>query len=598
MNFEVFVKAWQCQPGPKLTVADPEAAVRKLRLHEHRTYRAYLILAGLEATMVLLFLFFAIWFHNWADYVMAFVCFFICVFTLVDRWLQHRRRSVTTNETLASCIQSSLMQVKYEISRYRSIFWWYLLPIDIGFTACAVSWCWDLSGHQTWWVIVLGMIPVAIWLLFCGLISWFTYWLHQRGIEKKLEPRRKELEELLASLNENPPVAAPPKKNSNMKTLLLILLLSIAIPALVVIAHEVIKTNSTASSTPATGVEAICQKYKVPALAVVVTKDGKICDRAAAGVRKWGDPTPVTTNDVFHIGSCTKSMTATLAAMFIEQGKLRWDTTIAEVFPELKGKMDKRYEGVTVEQLLHHRGGVPHEPPAAAWKRAWQEIGTPTEQRREFVEAVLKEPPAAAPGEKEIYSNQGYAIVGAMLEKISGRDFESLMTEKLFKPLHMDTAGFGPPGTKDKVDQPWGHVRRLFMTVPQQTDNPPAISPAGRVHCSLDDLARYAMFHLQENATNGLLKPETMARLHKPDGRNIDSPVDNYACGWVVLQRGWAGGRTLWHNGSNTMWYVVMWLAPEKNFCVIVATNVAGDDAEKACDDAAVLMIDKWLPEK
>ena len=290
MNFEDFVKAWQCQPGAKLTVADPEAAVRELRLHEYRTNRAYLILAGLEAVMVPLFLFFAIWFHDWADYLMAFVCFFICVFTLVDRWLQHRRRSVTTNETLASCIQSSLSQVNYEISRYKSVFWWYLLPLDLGFTACAVSWCWGLSGHQSAWIIVLGMIPVAIWLLGCGLISWFTYWLHQRGIIKRLEPRRKELEELLASLNENPSTAAPPKKNSNMKTLLLILLLSIAIPALVVVAHEVIKTNSTTGSTPANSIEAICQKYKVPALAVVVTKDGKICDSRRSRCPQIGRP--------------------------------------------------------------------------------------------------------------------------------------------------------------------------------------------------------------------------------------------------------------------------------------------------------------------
>ena len=122
---------------------------------------------------------------------------------------------------------------------------------------------------------------------------------------------------------------------------------------------------------------------------MVVVKDGQICDRAAVGVRKWGDPTPVTTNDVFHIGSCTKSMTATLTAILIEEGKLRWDTTIAEVFPELKGKMDKQYETVTVEQLLHHRGGVPGDPPPAAWKRAWEEKGTPAQQRREFIEAVL-----------------------------------------------------------------------------------------------------------------------------------------------------------------------------------------------------------------
>jgi CubicO group peptidase (beta-lactamase class C family) len=358
------------------------------------------------------------------------------------------------------------------------------------------------------------------------------------------------------------------------------------------VADAAIKTNSAASSDSATGIEAICKERGVPALAVVVVKDGKICDRAAAGVRKLGDSTPVTTNDVFHIGSCTKSMTATLAAMFIEQGKLRWDTTIAEAFPELKGKMDKRYEKVTVEQLLHHRGGVPHSPPSAAWKRAWQEIGTPTEQRREFIEAVLRAPPEAEPGTKMIYSNEGYVIVGVMLEKISGKDFESLMTEKLFKPLHMDTAGFGAPGTKDKVDQPWGHFRK---TEPTQLDNPPAHSPCGRVHCSLDDLARYAMFHLQR--TNALLKPETMARLHaSPEGAEIKDATDDYACGWVRMKRGWAGGQVLWHNGSNGMWYIVMWLAPEKDFCLIAATNVAGDDAEKACDDAREAMVRKWLP--
>jgi len=344
-------------------------------------------------------------------------------------------------------------------------------------------------------------------------------------------------------------------------------------------------------------VDAIRKKHDLPALAVVLVKDGRICDRVAVGVRKWGDATPVTTNDVFHIGSCTKSMTATLTAMLIEEGKLRWDTTIAEVFPELKGKMDKQYEAVTVGQLLHHRGGVPGAPPAAAWKRAWEEHGTPTQQRREFIEALLSQPPEAVPGTKMIYSNQGYAIVGAMLEKITGQDYESLMTEKLFKPLHMDSAGFGPPWTTDKADQPWGHVRKLILTIPVQADNPPAIASAGRVHCSLDDLARFAIFHLQCNATNGLLKPETLAKLHAPPGvANLASPLENYACGWVVLQRGWAGGTTLWHNGSNSMWYLVMWLAPEKDFGVIAVTNIAGSGAEQACDEAATAMISKWLP--
>jgi CubicO group peptidase (beta-lactamase class C family) len=378
-----------------------------------------------------------------------------------------------------------------------------------------------------------------------------------------------------------------------MKITILSTVLLVSVFATGAISAAVSPTNDA----PNDSLEAIRKKYDLPALAIVVVKDGQIRERGAAGVRKFGDTTPVTTNDVFHIGSCTKSMTATLTARLIEEGKLRWDTTIADVFPELKGKMDKQYEAVTVEQLLHHRGGVPGDPPPAAWVRAWQEKGTPTQQRREFIEAVLAQPPEGAPGTKMIYSNQGYAIVGAMLEKIIGQDYETLITEKLFKPLHMDTAGFGPPGTTGKIDEPWGHVKRLLMTVPVQADNPPAISPAGRVHCSLDDLARFVMFHLRPG-TNGLLTAETVARLHAtPKGVKAETPADNYACGWVVLQRGWAGGTALMHNGSNTMWYLVMWLAPEKNFAVIAATNIAGPDGEKACDDAATAMIEKWLAE-
>jgi CubicO group peptidase (beta-lactamase class C family) len=350
---------------------------------------------------------------------------------------------------------------------------------------------------------------------------------------------------------------------------------------------------STASSTPADSAQAlevIRKKHDLPALAEVVVKDGRICDRAAVGVRKWGGSTPVTTNDVFHIGSCTKPMTATLTAMLIEDGKLRWDTTIADVFPELKGRMDKQYDTVTVEQLLTHRGGVPGAPPAAAWKRAWEQKGTPTDQRRVFIEAVLSQPPAAAPGTKMIYSNQGYAIIGAMLEKLTGTPWETLITQRLFKPLQMDSAGFGPPGTTGAVDQPWGHTRKQSITVPSQEDNPPAIAPGGRVHCSLDDLARFTMFHLQRGQTGGLLKPTTLNKLHTPpDG-------GDYACGWVVVKRSWAGGNALMHNGSNTMWYVVMWLAPERNFSVVAATNIAGSGAEQGCDEAAAATIHQWLP--
>jgi len=581
MNLEDFQRSWQSQDTAHKVSLNANALLAEVQ-RKQQCFRRTIFLRdmreiGVAALLIPVFLWGG-WKVHWTLYLNAFGCFVIGAFMLLDRRLQ-RRTTPIRHGALKDCVTTALADVSHQIWLLRNVMWWYLLPLYVPMVLFFGWSMLDAPGpiFMRLWAL---QIPIAfVTALYAGI-----YWLNQTAVKKSLEPRRKELEEIMNGL-ENGYQPPPMKTKKPLGPLLLVL----AACATSVVLQAALNTKPTTLMPP------LDKAFGVPAMAVVVTKDEQICDRAAAGVRKLGDPTTVTTNDIWHIGSCTKSMTATLTAMFIEQGTLRWDTTIAEVFPDLKGKMDARYEGVTVDQLLHHRGGVPHDSPSAAWRRAWKEIGSPTEQRREFIEAVLKAGPEAEPGTKMIYSNDGYVIVGAMLEKISGRDFESLMRDKLFKPLRMETAGFGFPGTKDKSDQPWGHVSRSGATMPTQADNPPVHSPSGRVHGSLDDLARYAMFHLQPG-TNALLKPETMARLHaSPAGADIRTFMDDYACGWVRMERGWAGGTVLWHNGSNTMWYIVMWLAPEKNFCVIAVTNMAGDEAEQACDAAATAMIQKWL---
>ena len=592
MNFEDLQKAWQSQNAGATVTINTDLLLKEVR-HNQRSFWWTIFWRDVREVGVAIFL---TWFFvrlglrraEWTDFLVGLTCFGVGAFMVVDRLLQRRQQAATSN-SLVSCVETSLRQVNHQIWLLKNVFWWYLLPLSAAVSISVAATIWRVRSHTD------QLIGWGGYVVCCGLLDWFVYWLNQIALKKGLVPRQ---QELLALLTETGiPVPPTENKNKTMKNTILLTLLLLAVLAIGIILATATPTPPTPLAIGALNqsLEAIRKKHDLPALALVVVKDGQICDRAAVGVRKWGDRTPVTTNDEFHIGSCTKSMTATLTAILIEEGKLRWDTTIAEVFPELKSSMDKQYENVTVDQLLHQRGGVPADPPPAAWKRAWDEVGTPTQQRREFIESVLAQPPAATPGTKMIYSNQGYAIIGAMLEKITGQDYENLITEKLFKPLHMDTAGFGPPGMPDKVDQPWGHLHKLYMTLPFRIDNPPAIASAGRVHCSLDDLARYAIFHLQRG-TNGLLKPETLARLHTPAAGNVADPMENYACGWVVLQRDWAGGTTLWHNGSNTMWYIVMWLAPEKHFAVIVATNIAGPEAEQGCDEAATAMIGKWLP--
>lgn len=386
------------------------------------------------------------------------------------------------------------------------------------------------------------------------------------------------------------------KKNIMTKTILIGIVV-ISLSAIVFVRGSDPKAPAIEYSDPVSQMlETIREKYDLPALAAAVVVDGKIVATNAVGFRKSGGPEKVTVDDKFHLGSVTKSMTATVAAMLVEQGKISWTTTIGEAFPKLKGEIHPDYLGVTLEQLLSHRGGAPGNAPGDLWRKAWTATGTPAEQRLAFVKGLLAREPEAKPGTKFIYSNQGYAIAGVMLEKASGKPWEDLLRLMLVEPLGMTTAGFGAPASIGKVDQPWGHSKKTFSgrePVPPgpRADNPLAISPAGAVHCSIGDLAKYAAFHMAgERGESKLLTAESFKKLHSPITDNED-----YALGWMVKKRAWANSRALMHNGSNTMFYVVVWMAPDKNCAVIVASNVGADVAFAGCDEVAGKMIQQYF---
>jgi CubicO group peptidase (beta-lactamase class C family) len=406
-------------------------------------------------------------------------------------------------------------------------------------------------------------------------------------------------QELEALLNFDQPVLQPepPKKNIMTQTILIGIVL-ISLGAIVFVRARAPKTPAIEYSDPVSQMlEIIRVKHNFPALAAAVVVDGKIVVTNAVGFRKNGGTAKVTVDDKFHLGSVTKSMTATVAAMLVEQGKISWTTTIGEAFPELKSEIHPDYLGVTLEQLLSHRSGAPGGAPGDLWRKAWAANGTAAEQRLAFSKGILARKPEAKPGTKFIYSNQGYTIAGVMLEKASGKTWEDLLRSMLFEPLGMTTAGFGAPASVDKVDQPWGHKKQMLSgsePVPPgpSADNPLAISPAGAVHCSMGDLAKYAAFHMAgERGKSEFLKAESFKKLHTAVADN-----DDYALGWMVRKRSWANGRALMHNGSNTMFYVVVWMAPEKNCAVIVATNVGSDAAFDGCDEAAGKLIKQFFP--
>jgi CubicO group peptidase (beta-lactamase class C family) len=333
------------------------------------------------------------------------------------------------------------------------------------------------------------------------------------------------------------------------------------------------------------------QRTKFPALTAAIIKGTNITAAGAVGLRKAGENEPVTLPDKFHIGSCTKSMTALLAVFLAHEGKIQLTNRVGDLLHDWK--IPENVASITLQQLLQNISGIGNDPDPKALERASMNFSVPPPlQRRRFLEEVLQARLAAKPGRKFIYSNVGYALAGAMLERAVGKSWEDLMRDEILEPIELDSAGFGPPSISGAVDQPWGHEwnDQKPSAVPP-SDNPVAIAPGGAVHLAILDCARYAAFHLAvAQGKIDSLKPYRGVLYSPPK----DSP---YALGWMIEDRLWAGGNALTHAGSNTMFSTVIWIAPEKNFACVISTNVGDreDYVTKQCDAIVADLVEKFV---
>ena len=334
----------------------------------------------------------------------------------------------------------------------------------------------------------------------------------------------------------------------------------------------------------------IRQKFGVPAMAAAVVTSEGIQFVGAVGVRKRGTETSVTLSDQWHLGSDTKAMTATLIARLVERGQLKWDTTLAEVFPDLASQMHPDFRNVTLLHLLSHRAGLPANLELAKY------LGDDVVALRlRAVRAELAKSPKSAPGSHYEYSNLGYIIAGAVAEKITGQSWERAVATEVFEPLQMKTAGFGGTGTAGQIDQPWPHTADGKPTNENgpAVDNPSVMGPAGRVHGTIQDWAKFIQDQLRgARGEPALLKPGSYLKLQAPPFGG------EYALGWIVGQRDWGGGKVLNHAGDNTMNFANTWIAPQRDFAILVCVNQSGDSAFKASDAAVGELIKRLEKEK
>ena len=292
-------------------------------------------------------------------------------------------------------------------------------------------------------------------------------------------------------------------------------------------------------------------RYRIPAVgSALVTADGAVELDLIGGRVRGGEP--VHADDAWHIGSCGKSITAALYARLVERGEAEWGVPVAALFPDLDS--DPGWGAVTIDDVFVGEAGFQPNLSRAAMVAAYEDDRPLPLQRSEVTATALARPPRR-PGRFR-YSNLGYIVIGAAIERIAGTDYETALKTHVLEPLGITSGGFGaPPGIR-------GHRARTPAPPDDpRADNPPVMGPAGRLHLNLQDWARFQRVFLTEGGD--FLAPASVERLLTP--AKAQSP-------------GWAPARGLPHvslgqQGSNTFWVATALIDRDRERTAMVVCN-------------------------
>ena len=195
-------------------------------------------------------------------------------------------------------------------------------------------------------------------------------------------------------------------------------------------------------------VPAYLTEKKAAGAVIGIVRGDKLMLRRAYGFRDVEANKPMTTETLFQIGSITKPMTATVIAKLVEQELLEWNDPVVDFFGE-EVLFPSGWEDVTVEHLLLHTGGLPSNPINRRNLPDGPGVMLPY-SKNELHEGLSRTELQSDPGTTWSYSNLGYGILGAIIEQVTGKSYENVLQEELFKPLGMSSSGIYPTGGQEK----------------------------------------------------------------------------------------------------------------------------------------------------
>lgn len=335
-------------------------------------------------------------------------------------------------------------------------------------------------------------------------------------------------------------------------------------------------TNAIYSQDLHTKIDSIRQLHNIPEVAYAIVNKDKIIAIGATGYHKFSEKadTPnASTKDYFHLGSNTKAITGFIAAKLVEQGKIQWNTTYFDLFPEAKETSNSAYYTATLKDFFTHRAKV------QAFTSGTERIGLPKfegtkqQQRQAFAKHVLTMSPLDSP-DGYTYSNAGYSIATSMLEKVTNKSWEELTKDILTKELGIDFVIGWPNRNLD--NQPWGHALQfdILESVPPTYNYAlTLIEPAGDISMNIENYIKYIQLNLKGLAgQDNILKTETYDYLFNSQS--------NYAIGWSNLIND--NTKLYDHAGSDGTFFAYTQIDGITNTAYLILANSGTTNAQQA----------------
>ncbi|RZQ62365.1 serine hydrolase domain-containing protein [Amycolatopsis suaedae] len=321
-------------------------------------------------------------------------------------------------------------------------------------------------------------------------------------------------------------------------------------------------------------------RHHVPGAALAVLADGAVHE-LATGVLHRGTGVPATPDSVFLAGSLAKPYTATLVMQLADAGELDLDAPVVSVLPEFDTPDPDATAAITVRQLLSHTGGVTND--------FLYDGGRGDDCLARYVEAARRVPLDCPPGTAFSYGSLGYAVLGRLVEVLTGQTWDQALRDRVFTPLGLEHS-MTLPEEALRFRAAMGHLGpagRDPEPAPAWDVMPRAAGPYGRVIVSAGDVARFARMHLDGGlAADGtrILSAGAVAAMRR---READSPdrwtmsADGWGLGWTLHD--WSGVPGFGHDGSAVSQHSYLRVVPDAGVAVVLLTN-GGDVARFYAD--------------